>query len=85
MDDGYREGFRMPARRERSTRYRGRRRKASDERTRGHPNGRNRRYSAVGSSDVKGRNPPIADARRSPVAANRQATMTVNGHGFALK
>jgi hypothetical protein len=30
-----REGFRMPARRERSTRYRGRRRKASDERTRG--------------------------------------------------
>jgi len=29
-----REGFRMPARRERSTRYRGRRRKASDERTR---------------------------------------------------
>jgi hypothetical protein len=33
-DDRYREGFRMPARRERSTRYRGRRRKASDERTR---------------------------------------------------
>ena len=30
-----REGFRMPAQRERSTRYRGRRRKASDERTRG--------------------------------------------------
>jgi hypothetical protein len=30
-----REGFRMQARRERSTRYRGRRRKASDERTRG--------------------------------------------------
>ena len=30
-----REGFRMPARRERSTQYRGRRRKASDERTRG--------------------------------------------------
>ena len=31
----FREGFRMPARRERSTQYRGRRRKASEERTRG--------------------------------------------------
>jgi hypothetical protein len=30
-----REGFRMPAQRERLTRYRGRRRKASDEGTRG--------------------------------------------------